>query len=135
MASGENLKVVALEPSSSEYLKVKAAFTQTVQKNILKVGGVFWFVFFFYQKSKLTVLNRKLEQLNILFFCVRLNACRMSICGKAMKCKRRSFLKRTDRKGEQEKGFYIMGRVRTAVSPSKKMDSTGVFLGNMVIIL
>lgn len=72
MASGENLKVVALEPSSSEYLKVKAAFTQTVQKNILKVGG-------FYQKSKLTVLNRKLEQLNILFFCVRLNACRMSI--------------------------------------------------------
>lgn len=111
MASGENLKVVALEPSSLEYLKVKAAFTQTVQKNILKVGG-------FYQKSKLTVLNRKLEQLNILFFCVRLNACRMSICGKATKCKRRSFLKRTDGKGEHVKGFYITGRVRTAVSPS-----------------
>lgn len=59
MASGENLKVVALEPSSSEYLKVKAAFTQTVQKNILKVGG-------FYQKSKLTVLNRKLEHFVLL---------------------------------------------------------------------
>uniref|UniRef100_A0A3P9DLH6 Poly [ADP-ribose] polymerase n=1 Tax=Maylandia zebra TaxID=106582 RepID=A0A3P9DLH6_9CICH len=62
MASGENLKVVALEPSSSEYLKVKAAFTQTVQKNILKIErlqNVHLRQSYEVQKKKLSEKNRQ----------------------------------------------------------------------------
>uniref|UniRef100_A0A3B4ZIP5 Poly [ADP-ribose] polymerase n=1 Tax=Stegastes partitus TaxID=144197 RepID=A0A3B4ZIP5_9TELE len=37
MADGENLKVVALEPSSAEYRTVEKAFRQTVQQTVLKI--------------------------------------------------------------------------------------------------
>ncbi|XP_003447633.1 uncharacterized protein LOC100707456 [Oreochromis niloticus] len=62
MASGENRKAVPLEPSSSEYLKVKAAFTQTVQKTILKIErlqNVHLQQNYEVQKKKLSEKNRQ----------------------------------------------------------------------------
>ncbi|XP_030609404.1 protein mono-ADP-ribosyltransferase PARP14-like [Archocentrus centrarchus] len=61
MAIGENLKVVTLEPSSAEYIKIHMAFTQTVQRTVKKIErlqNVHLRQAYEVQKKKLSEKNR-----------------------------------------------------------------------------